>query len=59
MYCHIGRVRCAPMIGSVGTLYDFFVESVGVEGRFKRLVERGDLENFLNWLVKSYYFSYY
>jgi hypothetical protein len=47
------------MMGSVGTLYDFFVESGGVEGRYKRVVERGVLENFLNWVVKSHYFSDY
>ena len=59
MYCHIGRVRCAPIVTSVGTLYDFFVESGAVEGRLKRVVERGDLKNFLNWMLKSHYFSDY
>jgi hypothetical protein len=47
------------VVGSTGSLYDFFVESGGVEGRYKKIVQRGILENFLNWVVKSRYFSVY
>ena len=43
----------------VRTLYDFFVESGVVEGRLKMGVERDDLKNFLNWMLKSHYFSDY